>query len=402
MARRLGLLAAFLLVTACAGENARAPARYDRGLLAASLAKGTPDAALVIGEFPLEKVVDGDTLRVEGLDQSLRLLAIDTEETFKKEKERRAFEEGWNHYLTEAQKQARGKPVKIPTPLGEDAKHFAQDFFQGVRSVRLERDDARAIRGRFNRYLTYVFAEKNGEWVNYNVEVVRAGMSPYFTKYGYSKRFHDEFLAAEREARAAQRGIWDPDKQHYLDYDLRIAWWNRRADYIAAFERDAAGKDNFISLNDWDAPERIAEHLNREVVVLATVGDIKPGDGRRPTKVNLSRRLFGDFPVIFFDEEVFAASEIAASKGEFVRVRGVVTSYTNKHTGKEILQIQVELPGQVERDPGQGPPRILPGEPGWYLNERRAFARTGDPAAKAGGHATDGHEAAPATGNPSP
>ena len=52
---------------------------------------------------------------------------------------------------------------------------------------------------------------------------------------------YDEFVAAQEEARAAQRGIWDPDKQHYLDYDLRIAWWNRRADFIAEFKREAAG-----------------------------------------------------------------------------------------------------------------------------------------------------------------
>ena len=40
---------------------------------------------LVIGEFTLDDhaVVDGDTIRVAGLRTTLRLLAIDTEETFK-------------------------------------------------------------------------------------------------------------------------------------------------------------------------------------------------------------------------------------------------------------------------------------------------------------------------------
>ena len=49
--------------------------------------------------------------------------------------------------------------------------------------------------------MAYAFAEKNGVWVNYNIEAVRAGMTPYFSKYGFSRRFHKEFLAAEEEAK---------------------------------------------------------------------------------------------------------------------------------------------------------------------------------------------------------
>ena len=53
------------------------------------------------------------------------------------------------------------------------------------------------IRDRYDRYLAYVFAEIDGKWVNYNVECVRAGMSPYFMKYGYSQRFHADFVAEQ-------------------------------------------------------------------------------------------------------------------------------------------------------------------------------------------------------------
>ena len=360
----LGASLGALMVSGCAGQTT---IRYDREQLAQSLDDPSDESAVVLGEFALEKVIDGDTIRVVGIDETLRLLAIDTEETFKSEKARRAFEQGWETYLTEAQLERKGKPVKIPTPLGEDAKKWAEEFFKGVRRVRLERDSPDEIRGRYNRLLTYVYAKKDGEWVNYNIESVRAGMSPYFMKYGYSTRFHDEFVAAQEEARAAQRGIWDPDKQHYLDYDLRLAWWTRRAEFIAAFKREAADKNNYIVLTAWDAERQLKEHLHREVVILATVGDIREREGNKPTRVNLSRRMFGDFPLIFFDEDVYASSGIAKSKGDFVRVRGVVSKYRNKHTGKDVVQIQVDLPAQVSRDPDQGPPRILPGDAAWPL-----------------------------------
>ena len=53
--------------------------------------------SLELGEYPIDgasSVLDGDTIRVKGLPASLRLLGIDTEETFKKDKERAAFAAG--------------------------------------------------------------------------------------------------------------------------------------------------------------------------------------------------------------------------------------------------------------------------------------------------------------------
>jgi len=303
---------------------------------------------LVIGEFPLAKnaVVDGDTLKVAGLNASLRLTGLDTEETFKSEADRRLFEMGWEHYL-KTKKGKSNHPVKAATPLGEDAKKFAKEFFAEVDSVRLERDHPKEIRGRFNRYLAYVFARKNGEWVNYNVEAVRAGMSPYFMKYAYSRRFHDQFATAQEEARAAQRGIWRPGAQAYPDYDERLRWWEARARYIQAFEQEAEGREDFIVLTHWDSMKRLEAHLEREVTVLGTVGEVKLGD-RGPTVVTLSRRLFSDLQVIFFDKDVFLGSCIGGMTGEFVRVRGPVAKYRNKHTNRETLQVVVNLPGQVE------------------------------------------------------
>lgn len=339
---RIGALLALAVALACHP----AVHRYDRTSIAASLAEGD-QAALVIGEFPLMKVTDGDTIRVAGLDASMRLLGLDTEETFKRKSEWMEFDKGWERYLADAQART-SSPVKIPTPLGEEAKKYAEAFFHGVRTVRLERDHPKEIRDFYNRYLAYVFVEKDGKTYNYNVECVRAGMSPYFSKYGYSRRFHGEFVAAQDEARAAKRGIWDPSKQHYTDYDVRLEWWDRRADFIQAFEREAEGRSNWIILTNWDAIDRLQGKVGREVVILGSVGAIRETAG--PTKVLLSRRQTGSLPLIFFDKDALARSGALEAKGEFIRVRGVITKYFNKYKKQDELQIVVTLPGQIQRE----------------------------------------------------
>ncbi|MDC0715729.1 thermonuclease family protein [Nannocystis bainbridge] len=337
-----------LLVVAAAAALACNPVvhRFDRTTVAASLSKGN-DAALVIGEFPLMKVTDGDTIRVAGLDASMRLLGLDTEETFKRKSEYMEFDKGWERYLAEAQAKTKS-PVKIPTPMGEEAKKYAEAFFHGVRTVRLERDHPKEIRDFYNRYLAYVFVEKDGKTYNYNVECVRAGMSPYFSKYGYSRRFHKEFVAAQEEARAAKRGIWDPSKQHYTDYDRRLEWWNRRGDFIQAFELQAADHPNWIVLTHWDALDRLQGKVGREVVILGAIGDVRETAG--PTKVLLSRRRTGSLPLIFFDKDVLARSGAVEARGEFVVARGVITKYFNKYKKQDELQIVVTMPGQIQRE----------------------------------------------------
>jgi endonuclease YncB( thermonuclease family) len=354
-ARSLPALALAAGLVSCANNPLTGPGdRYDRRLLAETLAEHDISPALLIGEFPLapKSVVDGDTIKVGGLDSSLRLLAIDTEETFKSKKDTRLFQRlGFEGYLAEKQSHT-DRPVKCATPMGMEAKHWAQDFFEGVNVVRLERDHPKEIRGRYGRLLAYVFVQKDGKWINYNIEAVRAGMTPYFSKYGYSRRFHDEFVAAQEEARAARRGIWSDDEQHYLDYDVRLAWWNGRADFIERFERDAEQRDDLVVLTHWDALDKLSQLEGEEVEILGGVGEIKPSDGNIPTRALLSRRMFSDFPLIFFDDEVYEKSRIQSAKGEFVRVRGTVTSYTFKRRrgrkeGRKQLQIEVKLPQQI-------------------------------------------------------
>ncbi len=335
------------LALACGGQPAGQ--RYTRTEATETLEK-IERPGLVLGEFalPPNAVIDGDTLRVVGLDATLRVLAIDTEEAYGSEADRRAAERDFDAYLEKAFED--GDLDKFGTPMGAEATRWTEEFFDGVDTVRLERDHPKEIRGHYNRYLVYVFKRgDDGEWIHFNIESVRAGMSPYYSKYGYSRRFHDEFVAAQNEARQAQRGIWDPDAKSYgIDnYDHRIAVWNARADFLREFEEQAETRDDFIVLTNWDALLRLEERVGDEVTLLGSVGDIREGDGTRPTRVELSRRMFESFPLIFWDDDVLASSGIRDHQGHFVSVRGVVSEYTFPSGDRTVHQIVVNRPNQI-------------------------------------------------------
>jgi len=350
------------LATACAHADTK---RYSRKAAQQSLTK-LEQPGLLIGEFKLAKVVDGDTIQVDGLDSSLRLLGVDTEETFKNDADRRGASAGLDPYMTN-KRGTSARPVKMATPMGEQAKAFAKHFFDGVDRVRLERDHPAEIRDRYNRYLAYVMIRRGDTWLNYNVECVRAGMAPYFPKYGNSRRFHAEFLAAEATAKQAQLGIWAPGAPGYVDYAEREAWWTARGNFVDEFRAAAEGKPNHVDITHWDALQRLESFVGKPVVVLGTVGDVRLNE-RGPTKVTLSRRLGSDFPLMFFERDVLGTSGIAAWKGEFVIVSGVPTLYENKRDHSKQLQIVIDRASQIRLSPvpGLAPPTpgVEPAAPG--------------------------------------
>ncbi len=299
---------------------------------------------LLIGEYRLadDPFIDGDTVRVNGIDGSLRLLSLDTEERFHGKSDRPAASKDFEQYLKGKRGDA-ARPKKAGTPMGEEAAKFAEGFFEGAGVVRLERDDPKEIRGNFGRLLAYAFVKKNGRWTNYSVECVRAGMSPYFTKYGYSRRFHNQLTHAETEAREAKRGIWNPSAKGYGDYDERKAWWDARADFIRAFEHEGTRRDDFIPLSQWDALERLEKKVGGSVTVLSTIDRIDHFKGL--VRVSLAAQNKRRFPIIFFDRRVFRASGVEGLKGEPVTVRGTVERYAKG--GYRTLQIVVQDPDQV-------------------------------------------------------
>lgn len=113
----------------------------------------------------VRRIIDGDTIDVDcaGRRERVRLLQIDTPE--------------------------RGQP-------GYRRATAALRSLIGGSEVTLEyAQPGRPTRGRYGRLLAYVFVDG----INANVEMVREGWTPYWTKYGRS-RFEPDFLAAERQA----------------------------------------------------------------------------------------------------------------------------------------------------------------------------------------------------------
>jgi endonuclease YncB( thermonuclease family) len=335
---------AWLFVAVAVACSSPGGERYTRKQAEKSLAK-LEKSGIDVGEFRLTRVVDGDTVWVDGLDKSLRLLGIDAEETFKNEADRRAVETDWNAYLI-AKRNGGKRPVKIASPLGEQAKTFGKAWFDGVDKVRVERDHPAEIRDRYDRFLAYVLAKKNNVWLVYNVELVRAGLSPYFPKYGYSRRYHREFLAAQDEAKAAGRGIWATGTMHAPDYPEREAWWMARGAFVEEFRKEGEGKANYLDLTHWDLKKQLEEHVGKEVHVLGTVDDLILNT-KGPARVNLGGPK-GGFPLIFFDRDLLHATGLREWKGEYIVATGVVTVYTNKNTKRSSLQIQIERTNQIK------------------------------------------------------
>jgi endonuclease YncB( thermonuclease family) len=54
-----------------------------------------------------------------------------------------------------------------------------------------------------SKRMAYVF--EDGE--NLNLDLVRQGLSPYYTKYGKGKKYDAEFRAAEKQAWKEKRNI---------------------------------------------------------------------------------------------------------------------------------------------------------------------------------------------------
>ena len=126
------------------------------------------------GNYTVQRVVDGDTLLMTNAWR-VRLLGVDTPETVKP-----------NH------------PVE---PWGPEASQFTREFVKdGLVRLRFDRERE----DKYGRRLAYVFV---GDRM-LNEELILAGLSPAKTYFNYSPDFKRRFVAAEKEAQAARRGIW--------------------------------------------------------------------------------------------------------------------------------------------------------------------------------------------------
>ncbi|MCP3942602.1 MAG: hypothetical protein GY710_14095, partial [Desulfobacteraceae bacterium] len=130
------------------------------------------------GQYKVLKVVDGDTIDVlyMGVKERIRLLNVDTPESVHPDQSKN-------------------------TPMGEKASAYTKNRLNN-KIVELEFESK--LRGRYGRLLAYVIVDG----VNYNLELIRNGWSPYHTKYGTSKKYHTHFMSAEQNAKAQGLNIW--------------------------------------------------------------------------------------------------------------------------------------------------------------------------------------------------
>ena len=331
------------------------------GTAAFSAVVPAADDPFEVGEFPVSRVVDGDTIAVEGLEKTIRFLCIDTEECEKgpdAEERTKRIALDYDNWLGE--KTAGNRMAKFSTPLGWKAREYAEAWFPIGSTVRVVYDSLSRKTGYYGRVLGYVFAQRNGKWVNYNVECVRAGMSPYFNKYGRSSRFEAEFLAAEREARIYRRGIWSPRALGYPNYDERCAWWNRRARAMDLFETNHGGDDGAVEIIDEEDWLRLGDLIGRKILLFGAFS--LRDNGKAGILAELTHKEHDRAAVLFTGEETARKAKdfLARNTEAFVCFRGILKpgfkqgrrSYEYSLDVTDPSQVFVELPVQDDRPEG--------------------------------------------------
>jgi len=170
-----------------------------KGIICLSIFFLLISALCIAGQCRVTRVVDGDTIVVNyhGTYEKVRLLCVDTPESVHRDKKRNV-------------------------PMGKVASKYTRSRLMG-KYVDLEFEGKR--RGHYGRLLAYVFVDG----VNFNVELARQGLSPYYTKYGLSQKYDQEFREAERYARKHELNIWgDPGLANkYLR--LKSKWGQKKS-----------------------------------------------------------------------------------------------------------------------------------------------------------------------------
>jgi micrococcal nuclease len=135
------------------------------------------------GQYKIIRIVDGDTIVIEydGKYEKVRMLCVNTPESVHSD-------------------------AKQNIPMGKVASKYTQKKLTG-KYVNLEFEIDR-LRGNLGRLLAYVFVDGQ----NLNLDLVRQGLSPYYTKYGKSQKYDAQFRSAEKLARKEMLNIWgDPE-----------------------------------------------------------------------------------------------------------------------------------------------------------------------------------------------
>jgi len=130
--------------------------------------------------FPVVRVIDGDTIVVliNGTDETVRLLGMDTSETVDPR-----------------------KPVQC---FGPEASLETKSLLDG-REVSLQSDEAQSDRDKYGRLLRYVFRD-DGLFVD--EFLVKQGFAREYTYFGVAYKYQTAFRTDQVVARNAGLGLW--------------------------------------------------------------------------------------------------------------------------------------------------------------------------------------------------
>jgi endonuclease YncB( thermonuclease family) len=334
-------LAFAALVALGAAPSASGPALADdsapgRAAPSAGSVPAPAPSPWAVGEFDLaeDAVVDGDTLRLAPPHPTVRVLGLDCEEVFRRKADREAAKD-FATYAAEKRGDSK-TPVKYGTPAGEAAAAHAKALLRGVSRVRLERDEEGRDRDGYGRVLAHAFFARGGREILLAEETIRAGHSPYFVKYGRSERFDARLVAAQEEAKAAKRGIWGDVPAHYPDYAERLAWWERRAKQVDAWNlefRGRPGARDRVRLGVEKETNGLRDLLGKRVTLFGSLERVVAD--RAPRRLLFVDRPRDPFPVVVHDEAVWAALDLDAVRAMYCRVTGTLS----EHEGR--LQVAV-------------------------------------------------------------
>ncbi len=171
------VLAVIVVVLLCAGYSL-SDIRSVIGIASSSEPVTTPTS----GEwYPVVKVTDGDTLTIEidGKNQSVRLIGVNTPETVDPR-----------------------RPVQC---FGTEASDAAHALLEG-KSVRTEVDPSQGQFDTYGRMLAYVFLP---DGTLLNEYLIANGYGHEYT-FNLPYKYQAAFKAAESAARTAQKGLWAP------------------------------------------------------------------------------------------------------------------------------------------------------------------------------------------------
>lgn len=143
---------------------------------------GTKSEVPIGPYYKVTRVVDGDTLviNINGTDEKVRLIGINTPETV--------------------------DPRKTVECFGKEASAKMKDLASGE-NVRLESDPTQDTRDIYGRLLEYVYLQ-DGQMLNR--KMIADGYAyeyTYMTPYKYQKEFRD----VQTLARVSARGLWAPE-----------------------------------------------------------------------------------------------------------------------------------------------------------------------------------------------